>query len=207
MDDTDFDIEIGDVKEDGTSRRRGHLQVRVHRRRRRKVPASRQREGLGDEAKGEVSSSRRTETGRSTRNSATLSRAVLRTSRQALAAFAVVLATLLVPMAVASTWLSLRVDGTEAYVDTVAPLADEPELRDALAKEVSAAATSAIADIVPGAGAFPKVDPYLGPRGGRERRLPGVLALGDTGDSFAGSTEGVESTEMVHEGRKSTVAR
>ena len=66
--------------------------------------------------------------------------------RHALAAFAVVLSTLLVPIGITATWLSLRVDSTEGYVDTVAPLADEPELRDALAKEVSAAATSAIAD-------------------------------------------------------------
>ncbi len=74
--------------------------------------------------------------------------------RHVVAAFAVVLSTLLVPIGITATWLSLQVDSTEGYVDTVTPLADEPELRDALAKEVSAAATSAIADIVPGAGAF-----------------------------------------------------
>jgi hypothetical protein len=77
--------------------------------------------------------------------------------RLGLAAFAVVFATLLVPVAITASWLSLHVDSREGYVDTVAPLADDPELRDALAEEVSAAAMSAIADVVPGAGAFDQV--------------------------------------------------
>ncbi len=74
--------------------------------------------------------------------------------RHAVAAFAVVLSTLVVPVAITATWLSLRVDDTEAYVDAVAPLADEPALRDVLAREVADAASAAIAERVPGAGAF-----------------------------------------------------
>lgn len=71
--------------------------------------------------------------------------------RLGLAALAVVLATVLVPLGITSTWLSLRVDSTEAYVDTVAPLADDPELRDALADEVAAAAVDALTGNVPAA--------------------------------------------------------
>lgn len=72
-------------------------------------------------------------------------------TRLGLAALAVVLATVLVPLGITSTWLSLRVDSTEAYVDTVAPLADDPELRDALADEVSGAAVAALVGNVPAA--------------------------------------------------------
>ena len=69
--------------------------------------------------------------------------------RYALAAFAVVLSTLLVPIGITATWLSLRVDNTKAYVDTVEPLAEEPELRDALAKEVADAAIATLEGNVP----------------------------------------------------------
>ncbi len=69
--------------------------------------------------------------------------------RIAVAAFAVVLATLLVPIGITATWLSLRVDTTEAYVDTVAPLAEEPELRATLAKEVADAAIATLESNVP----------------------------------------------------------
>jgi hypothetical protein len=69
--------------------------------------------------------------------------------RYALAAFAVVLSTLLVPIGITATWLSLRVDSTEAYVDTVAPLAEDPELRDALAEEVADAAIATLEENVP----------------------------------------------------------
>lgn len=69
--------------------------------------------------------------------------------RYALAAFAVVLSTLLVPIGITATWLSLRVDSTEAYVDTVEPLAEDPELRDALAKEVADAAIDTLEGNVP----------------------------------------------------------
>ncbi|WP_183093724.1 hypothetical protein [Nocardioides stalactiti] len=69
--------------------------------------------------------------------------------RLGLAAFAVVLATVLVPIGITSTWLSLRVDNTDAYVDTVAPLADEPALRKELGEELAAAAISAMESSVP----------------------------------------------------------
>jgi len=69
--------------------------------------------------------------------------------RYVLAAFAVVLSTLLVPIGITATWLSLRVDRTEAYVDTVAPLAEDPELRDALAEEVADAAIATLEGNVP----------------------------------------------------------
>lgn len=71
--------------------------------------------------------------------------------RLGLATLAVVLATVLVPLGITSTWLSLRVDSTEAYVDTVAPLANDPELRAALADEVADAAVAAITGNVPAA--------------------------------------------------------
>jgi len=69
--------------------------------------------------------------------------------RLGLAAFAVVLATLLVPIGITSTWLSLRVDSTEAYVDTVAPLADNDELRERLADEVADTAIATLQGNVP----------------------------------------------------------
>lgn len=70
-------------------------------------------------------------------------------TRITLAAFAVILATLLVPVGIASTWLSLRVDNTEAYVDTVAPLADDEDLRERLAEEVATAAVATLQSNVP----------------------------------------------------------
>jgi len=69
--------------------------------------------------------------------------------RLGLAAFAVVLATLLVPVGITSTWLSLRVDSTEAYVDTVAPLADNDELRERLGDEVADTAIATLQGNVP----------------------------------------------------------
>lgn len=70
-------------------------------------------------------------------------------SRNALAAFAVILATLLVPLGIGATWLALRVDDTSAYVDTVAPLADNAELRSRLSDEVATAAVSTLQSNVP----------------------------------------------------------
>jgi hypothetical protein len=70
-------------------------------------------------------------------------------SRNLLAAFAVILATLLVPLGIGATWLELRVDDTQAYVDTVAPLADNAELRSRLADEVATAAVSTLQSNVP----------------------------------------------------------
>lgn len=74
--------------------------------------------------------------------------------RHALAAFAVVLSAVVAPIGITATWLAQRVDDTDAFLDAVAPLADEPELRDALAREVSAAATARVAEVVPVASAF-----------------------------------------------------
>ena len=70
-------------------------------------------------------------------------------TRLVLAALAVVLSTVLVPLGITSTWLSLRVDSTEAYVDTDAPLANQRELRDRLAEEVAAAAMADLRSRVP----------------------------------------------------------
>jgi hypothetical protein len=70
-------------------------------------------------------------------------------TRTALAAFTIVLASLLVPVAVSAGWLALRVDETEAYVDTVAPLADDPELRAALSERVALAAVGKLQRNVP----------------------------------------------------------
>jgi hypothetical protein len=69
--------------------------------------------------------------------------------RYALVAFAVVLSTLLVPIGITATWLSLRVDSTEAYVDTVAPLAADPDLRDVLAQEVADSTVAYLQELVP----------------------------------------------------------
>jgi hypothetical protein len=66
-----------------------------------------------------------------------------------MAAFAIVLATLLVPLGITATWLSHHVDSTPAYVDTVAPLADDPQLRDRLADEVADAAIATLQSKVP----------------------------------------------------------
>jgi hypothetical protein len=64
--------------------------------------------------------------------------------RSTAAAFLVVLATLLTPLGVAAVWTSSTVDSTEAYVETVASLADDPALRKELATRVSAAAVGAL---------------------------------------------------------------
>lgn len=69
--------------------------------------------------------------------------------RYALAAFAVVLSTLLVPIGITATWLSLRVDSTQAYVDTVEPLAEEPGLREVLAREVADETVTRLQELVP----------------------------------------------------------
>lgn len=56
----------------------------------------------------------------------------------------VVLATLLAPLVVATTWVSARIDDREEYVATVAPLADDPAVRQVMA---DAAATEAVATL------------------------------------------------------------
>jgi hypothetical protein len=51
----------------------------------------------------------------------------------------IVLACCLAPLSVASVWASEQLSDTERYVATVAPLADDPAVQDALATEVTAA--------------------------------------------------------------------
>lgn len=65
------------------------------------------------------------------------------------AALLVLVATLLTPFLVTATWLSSTLDSTDAYVDTVAPLADEPALRRELADQMTRAAVAEIQDYVP----------------------------------------------------------
>lgn len=69
--------------------------------------------------------------------------------RGATAGLLVVLATLLTPLAVTATWLSSTVDSTESYVDTVAPLADDDELRAELADAVAEATVASLQAHVP----------------------------------------------------------
>jgi hypothetical protein len=69
--------------------------------------------------------------------------------RYALAALAVVLSALLVPVGITASWLSLRVDSTAAYVDTVEPLAEDPDLREVLAREVADATVDRLEELVP----------------------------------------------------------
>ncbi len=54
-------------------------------------------------------------------------------------AILVVVACVLAPLSVASVWASSQLSDTDNYVETVAPLADDPAVQDALANEVTAA--------------------------------------------------------------------
>lgn len=69
--------------------------------------------------------------------------------RPFLAGVLVVAATLLTPLGVTAWWLSSTVDDTDTYVETVAPLADDPELRDRLAGEVGDAVFSSLDEDLP----------------------------------------------------------
>ena len=69
--------------------------------------------------------------------------------REAVAAVLVVLATLLSPFAITAVWLSTTADSTDAYVDTVAPLADDPTLRTELADRMSQAAVAELQQRLP----------------------------------------------------------
>lgn len=69
--------------------------------------------------------------------------------RSAIAGLLVIVATLLMPLGVTAWWLSSTVDSTDAYVDTVAPLADDPGLRDRLAEEVGDAIFSSLDEDLP----------------------------------------------------------
>lgn len=57
--------------------------------------------------------------------------------RGAASAILIVLACLLAPLSVASVWASTELADTERYVETVAPLADDPAVQEALALEVT----------------------------------------------------------------------
>lgn len=61
----------------------------------------------------------------------------------------VVVATVLAPLAVASTWVSARVDDRREYVDTVAPLADDPAVRQVMADAAAAGAVKALQERIP----------------------------------------------------------
>ena len=49
----------------------------------------------------------------------------------------ITLACVLAPLSVASVWASSELSDTEQYVETVAPLADDPAVQDALAAEIT----------------------------------------------------------------------
>ncbi|WP_435770665.1 hypothetical protein [Nocardioides sp. SYSU DS0651] len=61
----------------------------------------------------------------------------------------VVVATLLAPLAIAATWVTARVDDRESYVATVAPLAEDPEVRRLLADAAADATVQALEQHVP----------------------------------------------------------
>jgi len=54
-------------------------------------------------------------------------------------AILIVMACVLAPLSVASVWSSNQLSNTDQYVETVAPLADDPAVQNALANEVTAA--------------------------------------------------------------------
>jgi hypothetical protein len=54
-------------------------------------------------------------------------------------AILIIVACVLAPLSVASVWASNQISDTDQYVQTVAPLADDPAVQDALANEVTAA--------------------------------------------------------------------
>ncbi len=51
----------------------------------------------------------------------------------------IIVACVLAPLSVASVWASSQLSDTDQYVETVAPLADDPAVQDALANEVTTA--------------------------------------------------------------------
>ncbi|TNM50151.1 hypothetical protein FHP29_01060 [Nocardioides albidus] len=65
------------------------------------------------------------------------------------ATVAVLVATLVAPLAIASTWLTARVDDRDEYVDTVAGLAHDPTVRQVLADAAADAAVSALQQHIP----------------------------------------------------------
>ena len=69
--------------------------------------------------------------------------------RGTVAGVLVLVATLLTPLGITATWLSSTVDATAAYVDAVAPLADDPELRERLGEEVGDAVFASLEEGTP----------------------------------------------------------
>ncbi|TYL49698.1 hypothetical protein FXB39_12025 [Nocardioides sp. BGMRC 2183] len=65
------------------------------------------------------------------------------------AAALVVVATLIAPIVIAADWAYQRTSDADTYVDTVAPLAEEPELRDQLADELGVAGAAAVRENSP----------------------------------------------------------
>ncbi|MDQ6523053.1 hypothetical protein RB608_05550 [Nocardioides sp. LHD-245] len=69
--------------------------------------------------------------------------------RSLIATVAVLLATLLAPLAIAGTWLTARIDDRDEYVDTVAGLADDPTVRRVLADAAADGAIEALQQYSP----------------------------------------------------------
>ncbi len=61
----------------------------------------------------------------------------------------VLVATVLAPLAVASTWVSARVEDRREYVHTVAPLADDPAVRQVMADAAAEGAVRALQERIP----------------------------------------------------------
>ena len=61
----------------------------------------------------------------------------------------VVVATILAPLVIATTWVTARVDDRDQYVDTVAPLAEDPAVRTVMADSAASAAVAALQQYVP----------------------------------------------------------
>jgi hypothetical protein len=57
--------------------------------------------------------------------------------RSVVSLVAIVLACVLAPLSVASVWASTQISDTDQYVETVAPLADDPSVQTAIADEVT----------------------------------------------------------------------
>ncbi|MCL8025446.1 hypothetical protein [Nocardioides bruguierae] len=69
--------------------------------------------------------------------------------RRAFSLVLLLVAALLLPVWLVSSWTTSLVTDTDAYVEAVAPLADEPEVQDAVASRVSGALQQAIEDQLP----------------------------------------------------------
>jgi hypothetical protein len=62
--------------------------------------------------------------------------------RTAASALVITLACVLAPLSVAAAWASLTLSDTDQYVETVAPLAEDPAVRSAVSREVTSAVLS-----------------------------------------------------------------